>query len=406
MKTYIVGGAVRDKLLGLPVSDRDHVVVGATVDDMLAAGFKPVGRDFPVFLHPVTHEEYALARTERKVAPGYAGFVFHADPGVTLEEDLARRDLTINAIAEDDANHRLIDPFDGQRDLGQRVFRHVGPAFVEDAVRILRLARFAARFADFSIADETLALMRAMAARGEADALVPERIWQEISRGLAEQKPSRMIAVLREAHALARVLPEVDALFDLPRDRSNGAADRAADVPTKASATLAAIDRAAAFDAALSVRFAALTHAIDDAGNAGADTNYEPARQLRENRPIASLCSRLGVPAACRDLALMVSRELATISSSAPDDQQQIGLFERCDAFRRPARFEDLLLAVRAVAGDDAVSRQVAPLLARNLARARAVDAGAIARQEAGDPARIAIALRAARVAALKGHDR
>ncbi len=402
MKTYIVGGAVRDKLLGLPVADRDHVVVGATVDDMLAAGFKPVGRDFPVFLHPVTHEEYALARTERKVAPGYAGFVFHAEPTVTLEEDLARRDLTINAIAQDDASQRLVDPFDGQRDLRHRVFRHVGPAFVEDPVRILRLARFAARFANFSIADETLALMRAMAARGEVDALVPERVWQEVSRGLMEQKPSRMIAVLRDAHALKRVLPEIDALFELPRNTS----DASVDALVRAGATLAAIDRAAAFDAALSARFAALTHAFDDAGNKRGDADGEPARQLRANRSIASLCTRLGVPAACRDLALMLGREIATLSACLPDAEQQVRLFERCDAFRRPARFEDLLLAVRAVAGDDAVSTQVAPLLARNLARARAVDAGAIARREAGNPARIAIALHAARVAALQRQDR
>ncbi len=402
MKTYIVGGAVRDKLLGLPVADRDHVVVGATVDDMLAAGFKPVGRDFPVFLHPVTHEEYALARTERKVAPGYAGFVFHAEPTVTLEEDLARRDLTINAIAEDDADHRLIDPFDGQRDLRQSVFRHVGPAFVEDPVRVLRLARFAARFADFSIADETVALMRAMAARGEIDALVPERVWQELARGLMEQKPSRMIAVLRDARALAHVLPEIDALFGSPR----GGSDAPVAVPLNARATLAAIDRAAAFDAALWVRFAALAHAIDEAGNEVGDTDDEGTRQLRDNRSIASLCIRLGIPAACRDLALMLRREIATLSTSTPDAEQQVRLFERCDAFRRPARFEDLLLALRAVAGDDAVSTQVAPVLARNLACARAVDAGAIARREAGDPARIAVALHAARVAALQGQDR
>ncbi len=409
MKTYIVGGAVRDKLLGLPVADRDHVVVGATVNDMLAAGFKPVGRDFPVFLHPVTHEEYALARTERKVAPGYAGFVFHAEPTVTLEDDLARRDLTINAIAEDDASHRLIDPFDGQRDLQQRVFRHVGPAFVEDPVRILRLARFAARSADFSIADETLALMRAMAARGEVDALVPERVWQEVSRGLMEQKPSRMIAVLRDAHALARVLPEIDALFELPR----AGLDAGADASLRARATLAAIDRAAAFDAVLSVRFAVLTHAIDGAGKVddgaddrATDADGEAARQHRANRLIAAFCTRLGVPAACRDLALMVGREIATLFASTLDVEGQVRLFERCDAFRRPARFEELLLALRAVAGDDAVSTQVAPLLARNLARARAIDAGAIAQRDTGNPARIAIALHAARVAALQGQDR
>ena len=383
MKTYIVGGAVRDQLLGLPVSDRDHVVVGATVEDMIAAGFKPVGRDFPVFLHPLTHEEYALARTERKVAPGYAGFVFHADPTVTLEDDLARRDLTINAIAEDEATHGLIDPFDGQRDLERRVFRHVGPAFVEDPVRILRLARFAARFADFSIAHETLALMREMVARGEVDALVPERVWQEMARGLMEHQPSRMIEVLRDAHALARVLPEIDALFEKSRDASD------------ATASLTAIDRAAAMDAALAVRFAALTDALGDGGD-------QATRHLRGSGSIAALCARLGVPAACRDLALLAGREIPTLANLPLDAEQQVRLFERCDAFRRPARFEELLLALRAVTCDDSATTRVAPELARNLARARGVDAGAIARHEAGNPARIAIALHAARVTALQ----
>ena len=382
MKTYVVGGAVRDKLLGLPVSDRDHVVVGASVDEMLAAGFKPVGRDFPVFLHPATHEEYALARTERKVATGYAGFVFHAEPTVTLEDDLARRDLTINAIAEDEATHTLVDPFNGQRDVEQRIFRHVGPAFVEDPVRLLRVARFAARFADFSIADATLALMRKMAARGEADALVPERVWREMARGLMEHKPSRMIEVLRDAHALLRVLPEIDGLFE-KRDAS------------EAYATLAAIDRAAALDTALAVRFAVLAHAVGDEGD-------EATRHLSESRSIAVLCTRLGVPRACRDLALLFAREITTLAGAQLDAEQQVRLFERCDAFRRPARFEELLLALRSVAGDDEVTTRVAPEWARNLARARAIDAGAIAHREAGNPARIAIALRAARVTTLQ----
>ena len=391
MKTYVVGGAVRDQLLGLPVADRDHVVVGASVDQMLALGFKPVGRDFPVFLHPTTHEEYALARTERKVAPGYAGFVFHAEPTVTLEDDLARRDLTINAMAQDEATQSLIDPFDGQRDVERRIFRHVGPAFVEDPVRLLRLARFAARFADFSIADETLALMREMAARGEVDALVPERVWQEMARGLMENKPSRMIEVLRQGHALARVLPEIDALFEKPCDAS------------VAIATLAAIDRAAALDTVLAVRFAALTHAVGD----GRD---DATRHFRRSEPIAALCARLGVPVACRDLALLFAREIATLASAQLDAERQVQLFERCDAFRRPARFEELLLALRAVSRDDEAtmhsSSESAPELARNLACARAVDAGAIAHREAGNPARIATALHAARVTALqkKGH--
>jgi tRNA nucleotidyltransferase (CCA-adding enzyme) len=201
MKTYVVGGAVRDRLLGLPVQDHDHVVVGATPEDMLAQGFKPVGKDFPVFLHPDSREEYALARTERKTAPGYKGFVFHAEPDVTLEEDLARRDLTINALAQDESG-ALVDPFGGQADLAARVLRHVGPAFAEDPVRVLRVARFAARFPDFRVAEETLALMRLMADNGEVDHLVPERVWQELSRGLMEVRPSRMIEVLHACGAI------------------------------------------------------------------------------------------------------------------------------------------------------------------------------------------------------------
>src|SRR5690606_23830656 len=204
MKTYVVGGAVRDALLGLPVQDQDHVVVGATPEQMIAAGFRPVGRDFPVFLHPQTQEEYALARTERKTAPGYTGFVFHAEPGVTLEQDLARRDLTINAMARD-AGGNIIDPFNGRNDLAAKIFRHVSPAFAEDPVRILRVARFAARFDGFTVAEETNALMRRMTDAGEVDALVPERVWQELARGLMEKKPSRMFDVLRDCGALARL---------------------------------------------------------------------------------------------------------------------------------------------------------------------------------------------------------
>ena len=212
MKIYCVGGAVRDELLGLPVKDRDYVVVGATPEEMLQQGFKPVGKDFPVFLHPRTHEEYALARTERKTARGYHGFDFYTAPDVTLEQDLARRDLTINAIARD-SDGKLIDPFGGASDLKARVLRHVSAAFGEDPVRILRLARFAARL-DFSIAPETLALMRNMTENGEVDALVAERVWQEFARGLMESRPSRMMNVLRECGALARVMPELETLWD------------------------------------------------------------------------------------------------------------------------------------------------------------------------------------------------
>ncbi|MBZ0094065.1 MAG: multifunctional CCA addition/repair protein, partial [Sulfuricella sp.] len=215
MRIYAVGGAVRDELLGLPVADRDYVVVGATPEEMVAQGFRPVGKDFPVFLHPETHEEYALARTERKTARGYKGFQVSAAPEVTLEEDLARRDLTINAIAKDEAG-LFIDPYGGTADLKAGILRHVSPAFVEDPVRVLRVARFAARLG-FAVAPETLALMREMAANGEVDALVPERVWQELSRGLMEKTPSRMFLALRECGALARILPELDALFGVPQ---------------------------------------------------------------------------------------------------------------------------------------------------------------------------------------------
>ena len=239
MRTYSVGGSVRDELLGLAVQDRDHVVVGADPAEMVKRGFRPVGADFPVFLHPETHEAYALARTERKTAPGYHGFVFHADASVTLEEDLRRRDLTINAMARGE-DGKLVDPYGGERDLRAGVLRHVSDAFAEDPVRILRVARFAARF-DFAIAPETLALMRRMVAAGEADALVPERVWQELARGLMEKSPSRMVAVLRECGALARILAEVDRAFDRP------------DVP---EALAQRLDRAAARGYPLAVRFA------------------------------------------------------------------------------------------------------------------------------------------------------
>ncbi|MBI4986126.1 MAG: multifunctional CCA tRNA nucleotidyl transferase/2'3'-cyclic phosphodiesterase/2'nucleotidase/phosphatase, partial [Rhodocyclales bacterium] len=216
MKIFAVGGAVRDELLGLTVADRDWVVVGATPAEMLALGFKPVGKDFPVFLHPHSREAYALARTERKTAPGYKGFVFHADADVTLEEDLARRDLTINAIAKDEAG-RFVDPYGGRADLAAKQLRHVSPAFAEDPVRVLRVARFAARYADFAVAPETVALMRAMVANGEVDHLVAERVWQELAKGLMEAQPARMFAVLRECGALARILPEIEALFGVPQ---------------------------------------------------------------------------------------------------------------------------------------------------------------------------------------------
>ena len=366
MKIYVVGGAVRDRLLGLPVSDRDHVVVGATIDDMLAQGFKPVGRDFPVFLHPVTHEEYALARTERKVAPGYAGFVFHADPQVTLEEDLARRDLSINAIAEDETTGTIVDPFSGRADLERRVFRHVSAAFVEDPVRILRVARFAARFTDFTIDPETLALMRTMVANGEVDALVPERVWQELARGLMERRPSRMIETLTESRAWSRLFPRVD----LGRE------------------ALTALDRSAEKGLGIDARFAVMMSATRD-------------RTIESSLGAAS-----AAPRSARDLARLLCDEGPTLAEAGrhaplPSSADPITLaMERADAFRRPGRFGEVLAALGATMEDDAAARLIERLGAA-LGTARAVDAGAIAREEQFDAARIGLRLHAARLAAV-----
>lgn len=345
MQTFLVGGAVRDELLGLPVKERDWVVVGAHPDEMKSRGFVAVGRDFPVFLHPQTKEEHALARTERKTGPGYRGFVTRFSSDVTLEQDLERRDLTINAIARDEQGN-IIDPYNGAADLKAGVLRHVSPAFAEDPVRILRTARFAARFG-FTIAPETLALMRQMVAAGEADALVPERVWQEVARGLMEAKPSRLFGVLRECGALGRIMPQLEALLD---DEDAGAA------------VLHALDATAAAGATLAVRFAALVRALD---------------------PLAAqaLAERLKAPAACRDLALLAARHANAIADAADLDADTLyGILEAADAFRRPARFGELVDA--ALAGEDAASAARARL-ARALAAATAVDAGAIARDSA-----------------------
>jgi tRNA nucleotidyltransferase (CCA-adding enzyme) len=399
LDAYVVGGAVRDALLGLPVNDRDWVVVGSTPERMAELGFRPVGRDFPVFLHPVTQEEYALARTERKTGRGYRGFVVQCSPDVTLEDDLRRRDLTINAMARAPGG-TLVDPWGGERDLRDRVLRHVSDAFAEDPVRILRLARFAARFADFSIAPETAARVRTMVAAGEVDALVPERVWQELARGLGERAPSRMFEVLHAHGALARLLPELDAHWG-PR-------------------LARAVDAAAAAGAPLAVRFAALLHPLDPSA-------VEPA------------CGRVRAPNDARDLARLASAEhAANAASDTLDAAGVLALLERCDAIRKPARFEALLAACHAVAragdgsaGSDGASRaeaapagEVAPSakpttadgapigttppawasrLSRALAAARAVDAGAIAAEvartpDAGPvPERIGAAVHAAR---------
>ena len=364
MKSYVVGGAVRDELLGLPVQDRDHVVVGASPEEMARNGFRPVGADFPVFLHPETHEEYALARTERKTAPGYKGFTFHAAPDVTLEEDLLRRDLTINAMARGE-DGVLVDPHGGERDLRAGILRHVSPAFGEDPVRILRVARFAARFG-FAVAPETMAMMREMVARGEADALVPERVWQEIARGLMERSPSRMLAVLLESGALGRVLPELERA----ESENPGALERLA----------SRLDRAAANEAPLPARYAALL----------LDLTPESA---------AAVSKRVNAPAECRDLAVLATRERAFLSN--PGDvvaEQWLALLERSDAFRRPERLGLLAKVAAADSREPQIAEQLRIAMDRVLAAARTVDAGAVSREHPGD---IPGAIRRARLAAI-----
>jgi tRNA nucleotidyltransferase (CCA-adding enzyme) len=405
MNIYAVGGAIRDDMLGLPVQDRDYVVVGATPEQMTAQGFKPVGKDFPVFLHPQTHEEYALARTERKTSAGYHGFQFFYAPDVTLEEDLARRDLTVNAMAREvrpdgELIGPVIDPFNGRADVEARVFRHVGEAFIEDPVRILRIARFAARFADFTIADETLALMKRMVADGEVDALVPERVWQEVSRGLMEKTPSRMFEVLRECGALVRILPEVDSLWGVPQR-----ADYHPEVDTGVHVMMV-LDYAAAHGYALPVRFAALTH---DLGKATTPDDILPRHIGHEGRSVdllKPLCERLRVPNECRDLALLVAREHGNIHRVMEFGAAAlVRLFERCDALRKPARFAEALQAcVSDARGRLGLSQQPYPQAERlrdALVAARAVDAGAVAQQYANEPAKIKDAVHAARVAAV-----
>jgi tRNA nucleotidyltransferase (CCA-adding enzyme) len=405
MNIYVVGGAIRDELLGVPVQDRDYVVVGATPEQMVAQGYRPVGKDFPVFLHPQTHEEYALARTERKTAAGYHGFQFFYAPDVTLEEDLARRDLTINAMArqlqpDGTLTGPVIDPFDGQADLQARVFRHVSDAFLEDPVRILRVARFAARFTDFTVAQETQVLMRKMVSAGEVDALVPERVWQELSRGLMEARPSRMFEVLRECGALVRILPEIDALWGVPQR-----ADYHPEVDTGVHVMMV-VDHAAAQGYALAVRFAALTH---DLGKATTPEDVLPRHIGHEGRSVdllKPLCERLRVPNECRDLAVLVAREHGNIHRVMDTGAAGVvRLFERCDALRKPARFAEALQACEADArgrlGFEASEYPQAERLRVALVAARAVDAGAVALGLAGKPSLIKDAVHRERVRAV-----
>jgi tRNA nucleotidyltransferase (CCA-adding enzyme) len=410
LTVYLVGGHVRDRLMGGQGTsvggDRDWVVVGATVDAMLARGFVPVGKDFPVFLHPLTHEEYALARTERKTASGYRGFAVHASPDVTLEEDLARRDLTVNAIAEG-PDGQLIDPFCGVRDLADGILRHVSPAFVEDPVRILRLARFAARWPTFRIDDNTMDLCRAMVARGEVDALVAERVWQELSQALMARQPSRALQVLRSCGALQRLLPEVDALYGVPQR-----ADYHPEIDTGIHVEMV-IDQAARLNLNLPARFAALTH---DLGKATTPAEILPRHVGHEGRSvqlIRPLCDRLRVPTDTRELALLVAAEHGNIHASLNfSPEATIRVLERCDAWRRPERFVDALGACEADArgrlGLEHLPYPQAERLRQALARTQSLDNAAIIREAQAQglkgPA-LSAALAQARVAAWTEHN-
>ena len=375
MKIYAVGGSVRDELLGLKGSDRDYVVVGGTPEEMERLGYKPVGKDFPVFLHPQTHEEYALARTERKVARGYKGFKVHAAPDVTLEQDLERRDLTMNAMARDESG-RLVDPFGGAADLERRLLRHVSPAFVEDPVRILRVARFAARFG-FAVAPETMALMRAMVANGETEALVPERVWQEFSRGLMEGDPALMFGVLAEAGVLAKLLPELGLEFEEGRPANDAS-----------RVLVRSLECASSERLALASRFALM------------------AMRAPSAEEVAALSARLRASGECRDLAVLARRHAADLlRAPSLSSAERLHVLERSDAFRRPERFEELLALLacdeRGRRGWSTVPFPAGAALRRALAAAAGVDAGAIASR--GEKTDVAERVRRARISAIEG---
>lgn len=338
MQSYLVGGCVRDKLLGLPVKDRDWVVVGASPEEMRSQGFRPVGKDFPVFLHPTTQEEYALARTERKAGRGYHGFTFYAEPDVSLEQDLARRDLTINAIAEDDHGN-FIDPFHGQHDLEKRILRHVSPAFVEDPVRVLRIARFAARFG-FTIAEETQQLIRQMIANGELEYLVAERVWQELAKALQTSQPSLFFTTLREVGALEVLFPDVDRLFGVPQNpKWHPEVDTGVHV-------MMVIDQAAKLSDELGVRFAALCH---DLGKGLTPKEILPSHKGHEATSVSltrDLCDRLRAPKDISTLALKVAEFHTDVHLLFELDAERVlTVLESIDSFRRPERFEQFLLA-------------------------------------------------------------
>lgn len=378
MKIYTVGGAVRDKLLGQSVQDRDFVVVGATASELEQAGYKAVGRDFPVFLHPDTHEEYALARTERKSGAGYTGFTVHATPDVTLEQDLARRDITINAMAEDE-NGNIIDPFNGRDDLQQGLLRHVSPAFIEDPLRILRVARFAARL-DFQVADSTHELMRELSASGELETLTAERVWQELERALAEPRPRRFFEVLRDCGALSVLFPEIDRLFGVPQPEKHHP-----EIDTGIH-TLMVLDQAARLSVEPVVRFAALTHDLGKGTTPEREWPRHIAHEQRGVKIIEKLCERLKAPNQFRELAVMTAREHGRAHRALEMRADTIlNLLEATDAFRRPQRFEQFLLACEADSkgrtGLEERDYPQAQLLRQSLRTASSVDAASLVKQ-------------------------
>jgi tRNA nucleotidyltransferase (CCA-adding enzyme) len=402
MRVYLVGGAVRDRLLGLPVRERDWVVVGATPEELVRLGYEPVGREFPVFLHPTTHEEYALARQERKVGPGYRGFTTQFAPSVTLEEDLQRRDLTINAMAQDEEG-ALIDPYGGRADLDARLLRHVSEAFVEDPVRILRVARFAARFATlgFRIADDTLALMRRLTEAGEVRTLVPERIWQETERALAEAHPQVFFETLRACGALAVIFPEIDALFGVPQPpRWHPEIDTGVHV-------MLALKYAAEHGYPVTVRFAALTH---DLGKAQTPKSGWPSHHGHEEFGVPlinELCDRLKVPNTHRELAILAARHHTLVHRALElRPATVLTLLESCDAFRRHERFAELLLAcetdARGRTGRETLPYPQAAYLSQALAAAAGVGLSESERRGL-EGAEIGAEIRRRRLAAVAG---
>lgn len=401
LTVYIVGGAVRDALLGIAVKDNDYVVVGSTEAEMVSLGYKPVGKDFPVFLHPKTHDEYALARTERKTGKGYKGFAVHAASDVTLEEDLARRDFTMNAIAKS-SDGQLVDPYNGQLDIQNKKIRHVGEAFVEDPVRILRAARFLARFADFSIAPETMVLMQQMVADGEADALVSERVWQELSKGLMEQKPSRMFDVLRECGALEKILPELDCLWGVPQpEKHHPEIDTGVHV-------MMTIDYAAKQHFSLPVRVATLLH---DLGKGTTPKDILPRHIGHDERGaklVKEVSKRLRLPNDCSQLAYMVAKfHIKEHQVMQMKPSTLLTFLVQLDAFRQPDRFECFLQACESDArgrlGLEDIAIPQAAVMRKALNAANSINAGEVAKQQSS-PELIKQAIFDARLVAVKAN--